>query len=157
MFSSAKVDGLCCLLTHPYRDIQPITSINEHHLLELNRSRIVQNELFDEVNELYQGKYGQRHVSIKSMKIDHQDSIDKFLEEAKILHKLSHKNLVYFYGVCTQDKPILIIIESLINGSLLKYLRNTNFKIQNIFDFIAQVNQSLFEKNISSCFRLSME
>jgi serine/threonine protein kinase len=74
------------------------------------------------------------------------------------MKELLHKNLVRLYGVCTQDKPILIVTEFMTHGCLLKYLRDQsriNLKLKTIVDFIRQVNdEEIFLGKISFMFRL---
>ncbi|GJQ77521.1 hypothetical protein Trydic_g20910 [Trypoxylus dichotomus] len=50
-------------------------------------------------------------------------SEDDFIEEAKVMTKLQHKNLVQLYGVCSKNRPIFIVTEYMRHGSLLNYLR----------------------------------
>ncbi|XP_039398011.1 tyrosine-protein kinase TXK-like isoform X3 [Mauremys reevesii] len=50
-------------------------------------------------------------------------SEDDFVEEAKVMMKLSHSKLVQLYGVCIQHKPLYIVTEFMENGCLLNYLR----------------------------------
>ena len=38
-------------------------------------------------------------------------SEDDFIEEAKVMTKLQHVNLVQLYGVCSKNRPIFIITE----------------------------------------------
>uniref|UniRef100_A0A0K8RFS5 Protein kinase domain-containing protein n=1 Tax=Ixodes ricinus TaxID=34613 RepID=A0A0K8RFS5_IXORI len=46
-----------------------------------------------------------------------------FIEEAKVMMKLTHPKLVQLYGVCTQQKPIYIVTEFMEKGCLLNFLR----------------------------------
>ncbi|GBP08602.1 Tyrosine-protein kinase Btk29A [Eumeta japonica] len=50
-------------------------------------------------------------------------SEDDFIEEAKVMTKLQHPNLVQLYGVCSKHRPIYIVTEYMKHGSLLNYLR----------------------------------
>ncbi|KAM9850366.1 tyrosine-protein kinase BTK [Aulostomus maculatus] len=69
------------------------------------------------------GKWrGQHDVAIKMIK-EGSMSEDDFIEEAKIMMKLHHENLVQLYGVCTKQRPIYIVTEFLSNGCLLTYLK----------------------------------
>ncbi|XP_041697521.1 tyrosine-protein kinase BTK isoform X2 [Coregonus clupeaformis] len=69
------------------------------------------------------GKWqGQHDVAIKMIK-EGSMSEDDFIEEAKVMMKLRHENLVQLYGVCTKQRPIYIVTEFLSNGCLLSYLR----------------------------------
>ncbi|CAF4603011.1 unnamed protein product, partial [Rotaria sp. Silwood2] len=124
-----NADGLCCILTRPCRKIEPTVPADRHGLLELDRSQLSRIELIGKGNygEVYRGKYGQRDVAIKCMKTDTRNricNVDAFLDEAKKMKDLIHKNIVCLYGVCTQEEPIYIVTEFLINGCLLNYLRD---------------------------------
>ncbi|XP_041847055.1 tyrosine-protein kinase BTK [Melanotaenia boesemani] len=69
------------------------------------------------------GKWqGQHDVAIKMIK-EGSMSEEEFIEEAKIMMKLRHENLVQLYGVCTKQRPIYIVTEFLANGCLLTYLK----------------------------------
>lgn len=69
------------------------------------------------------GKWqGQHDVAIKMIK-EGSMSEDDFIDEAKIMMKLRHENLVQLYGVCTKQRPIYIVTEYLANGCLLTYLK----------------------------------
>uniref|UniRef100_K7G2B8 Tyrosine-protein kinase n=1 Tax=Pelodiscus sinensis TaxID=13735 RepID=K7G2B8_PELSI len=58
-------------------------------------------------------------------------SEDDFIEEAKVMMKLSHPKLVQLYGVCIQHKPLYIVTEFVENGCLLNYLRQRQGKLNN--------------------------
>ncbi len=154
LFCKANVDGLCCLLTRPCRKIEPTIPADRHGLLELDRAQLLRTELLGRGNygEVYKGKYGQREVAIKCMKMDNKNrvcNVDKFLDEAKIMRDLLHKNIVRLYGVCTQEEPIFIVTEFMAHGCLLNYLRDgpgKNLKFKTILDFAAQVRFTFFEK-----------
>ena len=66
----------------------------------------------------------------------------KFIEEAKIMHKLTHPKIVRLLGMCTETPPIYIITELMLNGALSDYLakmgpRELPHRTQ--IDMIAQV------------------
>ncbi|KAF4019889.1 hypothetical protein G4228_011401 [Cervus hanglu yarkandensis] len=56
-------------------------------------------------------------------------SEEDFIEEAKVMMKLSHSKLVQLYGVCMQQKPLYIVTELMENGCLLNYLRERKGKL----------------------------
>ncbi|XP_043191001.1 tyrosine-protein kinase Btk29A-like isoform X2 [Amphibalanus amphitrite] len=69
------------------------------------------------------GKWrGSIDVAVKMMK-EGTMSEDDFIEEAKVMTKLQHQNLVQLYGVCSKRRPIFIVTEYMKNGSLHSYLR----------------------------------
>ncbi|KAK9703552.1 SH2 domain [Popillia japonica] len=65
---------------------------------------------------------GSIDVAVKMMK-EGTMSEDDFIEEAKVMTKLQHTNLVQLYGVCSKNRPIFIVTEYMRHGSLLNYLR----------------------------------
>nr|XP_014345443.1 PREDICTED: tyrosine-protein kinase Tec isoform X2 [Latimeria chalumnae] len=69
------------------------------------------------------GKWRAQHkVAIKAIREGAMYEED-FIEEAKLMTKLSHPKLVQLYGVCTQQRPIYIVTEFMEHGCLLNYLR----------------------------------
>jgi tyrosine-protein kinase Tec len=65
---------------------------------------------------------GSIDTAVKMMKVGTM-SEDDFIEEAKVMTKLQHPNLVQLYGVCSKHRPIYIVTEYMKHGSLLNYLR----------------------------------
>ncbi|XP_041047536.1 tyrosine-protein kinase Tec isoform X2 [Carcharodon carcharias] len=77
------------------------------------------------------GKWRAQHkVAIKAIREGAMYEED-FIEEAKIMMKLSHPKLVQLYGVCTQQKPIYIVTEFMELGCLLNYLRQRRGQLNN--------------------------
>ncbi|KAL0970614.1 hypothetical protein UPYG_G00244440 [Umbra pygmaea] len=83
------------------------------------------------MKELGSGQYGvvrlgkwraQHKVAIKAIRQGAMYEED-FIEEAKVMMRLSHRKLVQLYGVCTHQKPIYIITEFMELGCLLNYIR----------------------------------
>ena len=75
------------------------------------------------------GKWrGTTDVAVKMMK-EGTMSEDDFIEEAKVMTKLQHTNLVQLYGVCSKHRPIYIITEYMKHGSLLSFLRKQKAQI----------------------------
>ncbi|KAM4536478.1 tyrosine-protein kinase Tec isoform 1-T2 [Odontesthes bonariensis] len=69
------------------------------------------------------GKWRAQHkVAIKAIREGAMYEED-FIEEAKVMMKLSHPKLVQLYGVCTQRQPIYIVTEFMEYGCLLNFLR----------------------------------
>ncbi|XP_074480805.1 tyrosine-protein kinase Tec isoform X2 [Sebastes fasciatus] len=69
------------------------------------------------------GKWRARHrVAIKAIREGAMYEED-FIEEAKVMMRLSHPKLVQLYGVCSQQKPIYIVTEFMEHGCLLNFLR----------------------------------
>lgn len=69
------------------------------------------------------GKWrGQHKVAIKAIREGAMYEED-FIEEAKVMMRLSHPRLVQLYGVCSQQRPIYIVTEFMEQGCLLNVLR----------------------------------
>ncbi|NXP62788.1 TXK kinase, partial [Chloropsis cyanopogon] len=78
---------------------------------------------------VYLGKWKETiKVAIKTIN-EGAMSEDDFMEEAKLMMKLSHPKLVELYGVCTHHKSLYVVTEFMENGSLLNYLRQRRGKL----------------------------
>ena len=88
------------------------------------------------------GKWnGTCEVAIKTLKTGSMTP-EAFLDEASIMKRLKHKNLVKLYAVCSQEEPIYIVTELMKNGSLLDYLRNgegQDLRLDDLISISAQV------------------
>ncbi|KAK7910093.1 hypothetical protein WMY93_014777 [Mugilogobius chulae] len=83
------------------------------------------------MKELGSGQFGQ--VRLGKWRAQHKVAIkairegamyeEDFIEEAKVMMRLSHPRLVQLYGVCSQQKPIYIVTEFMELGCLLNVLR----------------------------------
>lgn len=62
-------------------------------------------------------------VAVKLMKEGTMSESD-FVQEAKVMTKLRHPNLVMLFGLCIEHRPICIVTEFMKHGSLLSFLRN---------------------------------
>ncbi|CAL8357482.1 unnamed protein product [Merluccius merluccius] len=69
-----------------------------------------------------EARWREMKVAVKIVR-EEAMSEDEFIEEAKVLTKLSHCKLVQLYGVCTQRRPPCLVLELLENGCLSDYLR----------------------------------
>jgi hypothetical protein len=68
-------------------------------------------------------------VIIKNLKLGSSDkSRVDFLNEALIINKFKHPNVIYLQGVVTKSNPVMIITEYMENGSLDSFLRVTKSK-----------------------------
>ncbi|XP_043917352.1 tyrosine-protein kinase Tec isoform X2 [Protopterus annectens] len=76
------------------------------------------------------GKWRAQHkVAIKAIREGAMFEED-FIEEAKVMMKCSHPNLVQLYGVCTQERPFYIVTEFMEHGCLLNFLRQRRGHLQ---------------------------
>ena len=70
-------------------------------------------------------------VAVKTLK-EGSMSPEAFLDEASVMKKCEHQNLVKLYAVCTKEEPFYIITEYMKNGSLLEYLRHGDGKLMDL-------------------------
>ncbi|CAL9694807.1 unnamed protein product [Knipowitschia caucasica] len=76
-----------------------------------------------EFGQVRLGKWRAQHkVAIKAIREGAMYEED-FIEEAKVMMKLTHPRLVQLYGVCSQQTPIYIVTEFMELGCLLNVLR----------------------------------
>nr|4CSV_A Chain A, SRC-ABL TYROSINE KINASE ANCESTOR [synthetic construct]4UEU_A Chain A, TYROSINE KINASE AS - A COMMON ANCESTOR OF SRC AND ABL [synthetic construct] len=116
-----------------------------HDKWEIPRSEITLERKLGsgQFGEVYEGKWRNYNieVAVKTLK-EGTMSVEEFLQEAQIMKKLKHPNLVQLYGVCTKEPPIYIITEYMSHGSLLDYLRDCEghtVNAQALLDMAAQV------------------
>lgn len=138
-------DGLCCVLTKACpKDPEPIPFKD----LEVKRNEIVLSSKLGQgqFGEVWAGKWNRTvDVAVKTLK-EGTMSVEAFLDEAKIMHRLRHRKLVLLMGVCTRVEPIFIITELMVNGSLLEYLRKDEgrtIKLMTIIDMAAQIADAM--------------
>ena len=127
---------------------------------EANKSWEINRKSIHLVKELGAGQFGKvwmgiwndtTEVAVKALKPGTMDA-SEFLEEAALIKKFRHQNLVQLYAVCTKEEPIYIITELMKHGSLLEYLRGGGHsqKLHQLIDMGAQVASGmayLEEKN----------
>ncbi|NWQ86059.1 TXK kinase, partial [Burhinus bistriatus] len=126
--------GLITRLRHPIGSAgcsSPATAGFSYEEWELNPSELTF------MKELGRGQFGvvqlgkwkaSIKVAIKTIN-EGAMSEDDFIEEAKVMMKLSHPKLVQLYGVCTHHKPLYVVTEFMENGCLLNYLRQRRGKL----------------------------
>uniref|UniRef100_A0A8C7E799 Tyrosine-protein kinase n=1 Tax=Naja naja TaxID=35670 RepID=A0A8C7E799_NAJNA len=91
------------------------------------------------------GKWrAQYKVAIKAIREGAMYEED-FIEEAKVMMKLTHPKLVQLYGVCTQQRPIYIVTEFMEHGCLLNYLRQRrgHFTKDNLMTMCQDVSEGM--------------
>uniref|UniRef100_M4A5J5 Tyrosine-protein kinase n=1 Tax=Xiphophorus maculatus TaxID=8083 RepID=M4A5J5_XIPMA len=105
------------------------------------------------MKELGSGQYGQvrlgmwrsqHKVAIKTIKEGAMYEED-FIEEAKLMMKLSHPKLVQLYGVCSQQRPIYIVTEFMQQGCMVNYLRQRrgSFSLGSLLDMCLDVCEGM--------------
>ena len=130
-FNSPESSALGLKLTGPVqRTFRPPLTFTQ---LELQRDAIVCVKLLGEGNfgEVWLGKlYRKVDVAVKKLKPGSMPE-KKFLEEARIMHTLSHRNVVQILGVVTDGEP-LVVSEFMPNGAVLDYLRKQKQEKQDV-------------------------
>ncbi|KAM7376936.1 hypothetical protein PAMA_013627 [Pampus argenteus] len=91
------------------------------------------------------GKWRAQHkVAIKAIREGAMYEED-FIEEAKVMMKLSHPKLVQLYGVCSQQRPIYIVTEFMEYGCLLNFLRQQrgSFSLGSLLSICLDVSEGM--------------
>ncbi|XP_050731675.1 tyrosine-protein kinase SRK2-like isoform X1 [Eriocheir sinensis] len=138
--------GLACLLQYPCPRPQPQKwdlSRETKDQWEIDRTALTM------IKKLGQGSFGEvwygmwnnsNEVAIKTLKQGAM-SPEAFLEEARIMKQLRHRNILVLYAVCTKEEPILIVTEYMCNGALLDLLRNEGERTLKLNDLIYVATQ----------------
>jgi len=124
-YHSHNAGGLACRLKCPPGRSKPTTAGLSHGKWEIDPTELTLGEELGsgQFGVVRRGKWkGTIDVAVKMMK-EGTMSEDDFIEEAKVMTKLQHQNLVQLYGVCSKNRPIFIITEYMKHGSLLSFLR----------------------------------
>ncbi|XP_062240146.1 tyrosine-protein kinase Tec isoform X3 [Platichthys flesus] len=91
------------------------------------------------------GKWRAQHkVAIKAIREGAMLEED-FIEEAKVMMRLSHPKLVQLYGVCSQQTPIYIVSEFMEQGCLLNVLRQRqgSFSLASLLSICLDVSEGM--------------
>ena len=138
-------DGLCCNLFEACPKKRPNVQFRD---LEIRREMV---ELTTKLGagcfgDVWKGKLRKVvDVAVKTLKRGTMTS-EAFLQEAKIMHKLTHPKLVLLMAVVSVQEPFYIITELMINGALLDYLRSEKGKrltFSNLLDMNSQIAEGM--------------
>ncbi|CAH1399691.1 unnamed protein product [Nezara viridula] len=125
------------LIMYQYQSGLPVTSRSGAILRqpiprerwELNNDDVI---LLDKIGrgnfgDVYKGRLrvADQEVAVKTCRVTvAEEHKRKFLQEGRILKQYDHPNVVKLIGICVQKQPIMIVMELVVGGSLLTYLRN---------------------------------
>uniref|UniRef100_A0A914XZR2 Tyrosine-protein kinase n=1 Tax=Panagrolaimus superbus TaxID=310955 RepID=A0A914XZR2_9BILA len=80
----------------------------------------------------FTGPTGKSEVAVKTMRDEaSREARLKFMKEARLMRKFTHKHVVKIYGVAVHENPLMIVMEFCPGGSLLAYLRKNKEKLSN--------------------------
>lgn len=140
--------GLCCRPKRAPEGMVPRDKKVFDETWEINPAEI------EIIRELDAGQFGivyyakwRGAIDVAMKKIKESTSIceDDLLEEAEVMKNFSHPNLLRLYGIIS-DKPIRLITEYMIHGSLLSYLREDKYitsNLQIMLDISTQISAAM--------------
>ncbi|PAA60739.1 hypothetical protein BOX15_Mlig015610g1, partial [Macrostomum lignano] len=136
------IGGIGCRLTAPCpRAYKPPVQFRD---VEVNRAcvRLGGRLGGGSFGEVYLARWNDcLDVAVKTMKPNATDA-ERFISEARILHRLNHPRVVQLLGVCTDGEPLYIITELMPEGALLDFLRReagSSLCFDQLIDMMAQV------------------
>ena len=142
-----QADGLCvnlkapCLISEKPQTAGLSREANEAWEIDRKSIRFVKKLGADQFSEVWLGVWNvTTEIAVKTLKPG-TIGTSEFLEEAALMKKLRHPNLMQLYAVCTKEEPIYIITEFMKHRSLLEYLRSDgrSLKLPQLLDVGAQV------------------
>eukprot|EP01137_Pigoraptor_chileana_P009023 Opistho-2@56664 len=122
-------DGLITVLKYPVgkKDKPTVFGVShEDDKWEIDRMEINLGKKLGagQYGEVYEGVWKKNvKVAVKTLKEESMELSD-FIQEAAIMKKIKHSNLVQLLGVCTKELPYYILTEYMPKGNLLDFLRN---------------------------------
>eukprot|EP01091_Cochliopodium_minus_P019225 TRINITY_DN8022_c0_g1_i1.p1 TRINITY_DN8022_c0_g1~~TRINITY_DN8022_c0_g1_i1.p1 ORF type:complete len:526 (+),score=76.20 TRINITY_DN8022_c0_g1_i1:90-1580(+) len=79
---------------------------------------------------VYRATWNELEVAVKTMILSKDKSrVEDFLKEVNVLQKLSHPNIVKFYGICVTQKQLCLIFEWLERGSLYSIIHDNGIEL----------------------------
>ena len=142
-----QADELCitlkasCVISKKPQIVGLSKETNKSWEIDRKSIHLVQKLGAGQFAEVWMGVWnGTTEVAVKTLKPGTMGA-SEFLEEAALMKKFRHQNLVQLYAVCTKEEPIYIITELMKHGSLLEYLRfdGRSLKLPQLIDMGAQV------------------
>lgn len=140
---SERRDGIVTRLDYPAKNPnvpQIIGLAYDQWEIDRNELELIKKLGHGQFGEVWQGTWrGITQVAIKTFKPGSM-SQSEFIDEAQIMKKLHHPNLVQLMAVCSREQPVYIITELMENGDLLNYLRQDKVgQVDILIDMAVQV------------------
>ena len=142
-----QADGLCVNLLYPcLHPEKPQTAglskqANDEWKIDRQQIHLIRRLGAGQFGEVWKGQWNSTMpVAVKILKPGTMFPME-FLQEAALMKRLRHPNLIQLYAVCTREEPIYIVTELMKHGSLLEYLRGEgrSLKLPQLVDMSAQV------------------
>lgn len=104
---------------------------------ELKRDSISLLEVLGEgqFGDVYKGSFVDKEgmqvpVAVKTCKEDNEESMtEKFLEEALIMQQFDHPHIIRLIGICSDTRPVWIVMELARHGEMRAYLQNNRHRL----------------------------
>ena len=142
-----QADGLCVNLRYPCLNPEKPQTVglskqaNEEWEIDRQQIRLIRRLGAGHFGEVWEGQWNSTTlVAVKTLKPGTMSPME-FLQEAALMKRLRHPNVLQLYAVCTREEPIYIVTELMKHGSLLEYLRGEgrSLKLPQLVDMSAQV------------------
>lgn len=123
-------------------------STPDAHDYEIPREHIRLVEILGEgqFGDVYKGMYFDKEgmqvpVAIKTCKEDGEEMMtEKFLEEAYIMQQFDHPHIIKLIGICSDTRPVWIVMELAKHGEMRAYLQNNQHRLD-LFMLILYAHQ----------------
>lgn len=107
---------------------------------EISRESIRLEEILGEgqFGDVYRGLFYDKDVkeipvAVKTCKEDNEDSMtEKFLEEAYIMQQFDHPHIIKLIGICSNSRPVWIVMELAKHGEMRAYLQNNKQRLDQV-------------------------
>lgn len=125
----SRLNTLDQMFSEPAKPLSGIITKDKSWEIKASELQLLEELGSGQFGVVRHGKWmGKIDVAVKLMKEGTMSEHD-FIEEAKVMTKLQHNNLVKLYGLCIEHRPICIVAEFMKHGSLLSFLRKNEAKL----------------------------
>ncbi|PIA35531.1 hypothetical protein AQUCO_03500114v1 [Aquilegia coerulea] len=78
-------------------------------------------------------------IAVKKSKVVDQNQIEQFANEAEIVAKLNHKNVVKLLGFCLESKVPMLVYDCVPNGTLSHHIQTSSSRILSSWRFCLRI------------------
>jgi fyn-related kinase len=151
-YYKCQPDVLCGNLMYPCLLSEKPQTVNEEWEIDHRQIRLIKKLGGGQFSEEWEGLWNKTTpVTVKALKPG-TTSAAKFLQQAELMKRLRHRNIIQLYTVCTRE-PIYIITEFMDLGSLQEYLHGEgrSLRLPELIGMCTQIAEGMAYLESQNC------